>query len=227
MRESTDRLLGLGVGQPQDELAHFRRGLDRFEERGRQDRCRVVAHGLRLCMAIAGQRSDALPPGPRKPSPNMQNLGRRLGRSSSVDSAGTSAGVAVTPEPVGPTPASEAKPERKPNQAKPSKAKPEAKPSKAEPSKAKPSKAKQAAAKPRGTKTPAREGSDLRGFAGGGRAASDQRRGAPGGRQADRREAGRARARHPRGPRVSCSRSATRTGARRSPWPTWSRGSRS
>ena len=54
LREACDQLLASG-GLPENEadaLTHFRGGLDRFEERGRHDRCRVVAHGLRICMAI-------------------------------------------------------------------------------------------------------------------------------------------------------------------------------
>src|SRR5690606_5810436 len=59
MRSAADRLLAGGVGPQQAELAHFRGGLERFEERGRQDRCRVVGHGLRLSVAIAADRAVA------------------------------------------------------------------------------------------------------------------------------------------------------------------------
>ncbi|MFO7564789.1 MAG: ATP-dependent DNA helicase RecG [Enhygromyxa sp.] len=79
LRAPTDRLLTDGVGAQQAELAHFRDGLERFEERGRHDRSKVVAHGLRICMAIAARRADAEPVKRAQPK---QDLGRRLGRSS-------------------------------------------------------------------------------------------------------------------------------------------------
>jgi ATP-dependent DNA helicase RecG len=80
LREPTNQLLEQGVGPQQAELAHFRGGLERFEERGRHDRSRVVAHGLRICMAIASRRSEA-EQGNRREAPK-QDLGRRLGHSS-------------------------------------------------------------------------------------------------------------------------------------------------
>lgn len=77
LREAADALLSVGLGPAQREFEHFRIGLDRFEERGQQDRSRVVAHGLRICMALAGARSDQAGPA-RKPA--RQDLGRRLGQ---------------------------------------------------------------------------------------------------------------------------------------------------
>jgi ATP-dependent DNA helicase RecG len=78
--EPTDALLALGVGVHEGELRRFRGGLDRFDERGQLDRSRVVAHGLRICMAITGARTDAS----AKPAAPVrkQDLGRRLGKSS-------------------------------------------------------------------------------------------------------------------------------------------------
>ncbi len=54
LREVADSILAGGsVGAPWDEqLRHFRGGLDRFEERGQHDRSRVVAHGLRIVAAV-------------------------------------------------------------------------------------------------------------------------------------------------------------------------------
>ena len=96
LREATDRLIARGVGPQQAELAHFRGGLERFEERGRHDRSRVVAHGLRIAMAIASRQAEAEAP---KRAPAKQDLGRRLGQSSRVEV---------------PEPAAEPKPEPKP-----------------------------------------------------------------------------------------------------------------
>jgi ATP-dependent DNA helicase RecG len=50
------------------QLEQFRRGLDEFEARGRQDRSRVVAHGLRICM---GLRSTAAPPPKGRARPSL------------------------------------------------------------------------------------------------------------------------------------------------------------
>lgn len=80
LRGLTDALLVLGVGDYERELRHFRGGLDRFEERGRQDRSRVVAHGLRICTALRAARSEAQ--GRPKGRSGKADLGRRVGRGS-------------------------------------------------------------------------------------------------------------------------------------------------
>jgi ATP-dependent DNA helicase RecG len=77
LREVTDALLSRGAGAQQRELQHFRTGLERFEERGVQDRSRVVAHGLRIGMALAMARTESAGP-VRKPA--RQDLGRRMGQ---------------------------------------------------------------------------------------------------------------------------------------------------
>ncbi len=68
LRAVADRILAKGgVGAPWDEqLRHFRGGLDRFEERGQHDRTRVVAHGLRIVAAV---RASA----PRAPERRAKN----------------------------------------------------------------------------------------------------------------------------------------------------------
>ncbi|WP_052557044.1 ATP-dependent DNA helicase RecG [Enhygromyxa salina] len=90
LRESTDQLLTAGVGAQERELRHFRGGLDRFDERGRQDRSRVVAHGLRLCMTLTAVRTDASEAAQPRSRRRKQDLGRRLGKSGGAtnDSAG-------------------------------------------------------------------------------------------------------------------------------------------
>lgn len=87
LREPTDALLRGDVGPQRGELEHFRRGLERFEARGRQDRSRVVAHGLRLCMALAASRADAEST-PRPARRKKADLGRRVGKSTRADQAG-------------------------------------------------------------------------------------------------------------------------------------------
>lgn len=78
LREAADALIALGRGGR--ELVHFRSGLERFEERGVQDRSRVVAHGLRICMAMLAER-----PAETQPARQVrQDLGRRLGQASVV-----------------------------------------------------------------------------------------------------------------------------------------------
>ncbi|MEZ4454379.1 MAG: ATP-dependent DNA helicase RecG [Nannocystaceae bacterium] len=65
LRGAADALLSApGIVAPWDEqLRHFRGGLDRFEERGQHDRSRVVAHGLRIA---AGLRACAPAPTTRR-----------------------------------------------------------------------------------------------------------------------------------------------------------------
>jgi len=113
LRGPSDRLIAIGVGPQQRELEHFRGGLDQFEERGQQDRSRVVAHGLRICMAIASRQAESEAAAKPKPGPRKQDLGRRLGRSSAAaaaDEAPVSEPAAKPtakpkPKPSGPRPA--------------------------------------------------------------------------------------------------------------------------
>ena len=84
LREPTDQLLATGVGPQERELRHFRGGLDRFDERGRQDRSRIVAHGLRICMSLIATRADTAEAAQPRPRRRKQDLGRRLGRSSAA-----------------------------------------------------------------------------------------------------------------------------------------------
>ena len=65
LRGVADALLGVpSITSPwREQIEHFRSGLDRFEERGRHDRSRVVAHGLRIA---AGLRSLEAPSAPRR-----------------------------------------------------------------------------------------------------------------------------------------------------------------
>ncbi len=68
LRGAADALLGQAVVESpwREQLEHFRGGLERFEERGRHDRSRVVAHGLRIA---AGLRSFQVPAGPARRAP--------------------------------------------------------------------------------------------------------------------------------------------------------------
>ena len=75
LRELADRWLAtMSKGaELRAELEHFRRGLDSFEERGRVDRSRVVAHGLRIC---ATAEADAQPAKPTSRARAKADLGR-------------------------------------------------------------------------------------------------------------------------------------------------------
>ncbi|MCB9702556.1 MAG: hypothetical protein H6711_11725 [Myxococcales bacterium] len=66
LRSATDALAATtALEAPWDQqLRHFRGGLDRFEERGQHDRSKVVAHGLRI-VAVCG-RAAAAPSGGRR-----------------------------------------------------------------------------------------------------------------------------------------------------------------
>jgi len=116
LREASDALLALGVGASQRELQHFRLGLDRFEERGQQDRSRVVAHGLRICMVIAGARADQAGPAPK---PKKQDLGRRLGRALTEPPPPGPAPVTAATAPTEPVPAEVEAPPTKPKRGRP------------------------------------------------------------------------------------------------------------
>jgi len=113
LRTSTDELVTGGPPGPpwDDQLARFREGLHRFEERGRDDRSRVVAHGLRICMGAAPRdrtaaaaaasteqraRKKATPKGVRgrKASPEQaKRKKKQVGARPTVASAGLSAPV--------------------------------------------------------------------------------------------------------------------------------------
>jgi len=77
LRETTDAFLRCVVPNPAEDalvtqLRGFRTGLTEFETRGMHDRTRVVAHGLRVCMALDVGRHQPTVTASRRPS-----LGRK------------------------------------------------------------------------------------------------------------------------------------------------------
>jgi ATP-dependent DNA helicase RecG len=73
LRSSTEAVLAGGDPPPpwDDQLRRFHSGLDRFEERGRQDRSRVVAHGLRICAALGTLGGEWAAAKPKAPAPEL------------------------------------------------------------------------------------------------------------------------------------------------------------
>jgi ATP-dependent DNA helicase RecG len=80
LRAAADAIVAAGPLEPrwEDQLRRFRSGLDRFEERGRQDRAVVVAHGLRICRGLRppspSPRSPAAPAATRPASGSRASL---------------------------------------------------------------------------------------------------------------------------------------------------------